>query len=134
MSFYIELDAALKVGSHKSKVEAENHLSQSAGHAASDEAQNTVGFLSCKQTVPSHVQFFIYLYLLCRAALKQCIILSVLLKGIDSFRCRTLHLALLNLMKFLWVHFPSLSNLSAWHLFPSAYQWHHSAWCDLQSC
>lgn len=37
-----ELDAALQVGSHWSRVEGQNHLPQSVDHAAFDAAQDAV--------------------------------------------------------------------------------------------
>ncbi|KAJ7420830.1 Cohesin subunit SA-2 [Willisornis vidua] len=40
-----ELDTALQVGSHQSKVKGQKHLPQPAGHAAFDATQDTVGFL-----------------------------------------------------------------------------------------
>ena len=44
------------VGSHKSRVERENHLPQPAGHSAFDAAQDTVGFWGCKWTFLTHVE------------------------------------------------------------------------------
>lgn len=38
--------------------EGENHLPQSAGHAALDTAQGMAGFLDCDCTLPAHVEFF----------------------------------------------------------------------------
>ena len=51
-----ELNAILQVGSHKSRVEGENHLPQPAGHTSFHAAQDTVGFLGCKRTLPGHVE------------------------------------------------------------------------------
>jgi len=38
-----ELDAALQVGSHESRVEGQNHLPRPAGHTSLDATQDTVG-------------------------------------------------------------------------------------------
>jgi len=44
------------VGSHKSRVERENHLPQPARHPALDAAQDTVGFWGCKWTFLTHAE------------------------------------------------------------------------------
>jgi len=63
MSFFMlgapELDAGLQVGSHESRVKGQNHLPQPAAHASLDAAQDTVGLLGCKHTLPAHVEFLI---------------------------------------------------------------------------
>ncbi|KAK4826957.1 hypothetical protein QYF61_012806 [Mycteria americana] len=77
----LELDAVLQVGSHQSRVEGENHLPQPAGHASFDAAQDTVGLLGCKRTLPAHVQLFVHQYpqvLFRRAALNPFITQPVL--------------------------------------------------------
>lgn len=46
-------------GVHESVVEWENHLprpGQEAGHASFYAVQDIIGFLSCKCTLPSHVE------------------------------------------------------------------------------
>ncbi|KAK4823668.1 hypothetical protein QYF61_005639 [Mycteria americana] len=111
-----ELDGVLQVGSHKSRVEGQNHLPRPAGHTSFDAAQDTVGFLGCERTLPAHVQFVIHQYpqvLLCRAALNPFIPQPVLILGVARPNCRTLHLALLNVMRFTWAYFSSLSR-SLW--------------------
>jgi len=68
-----ELDAGLQVRSHQSGAEGQNHLPCPAGHASLDAAQDTVGFLGCKYTLPAHVELLIHQYpqvLLLRAALE----------------------------------------------------------------
>ncbi|KAK4822675.1 hypothetical protein QYF61_019042 [Mycteria americana] len=67
-----EPNAVLQVGSHESRVEGENHLPRPAGHASFDAAQDTVGLLGCKHTLPGHVELLINQHpwvLLLRAAL-----------------------------------------------------------------
>jgi len=68
-----ELDAGLQVGSQESRVKGQNPLPRPAGHAALDAAQDTVGFLGGKRTLPAHVELLIHQYpqgLLLRAALE----------------------------------------------------------------
>jgi len=80
-----ELEMGLQVGSHQSRAEGQNHLSRPAGHAAFDAAQDTVGPLGCKCTLPAHVQLFIHQYpqvLLGRAALNPFIPQPVLIPGV----------------------------------------------------
>ncbi|KAK4806258.1 hypothetical protein QYF61_013402 [Mycteria americana] len=63
-------------------------------------AQDTVGFLGCKRTLPAHVQFFIHQYpqvLLCRAALNPFIPQSVLISGIAPTQVQDLALGLVEL-------------------------------------
>lgn len=55
-----ELDTVLHVGSHKSRIEGKNPLSQVAGHFSFDVAQDTVGFLGCRCTLLSHVELLIH--------------------------------------------------------------------------
>ncbi|KAK4816278.1 hypothetical protein QYF61_014350 [Mycteria americana] len=78
-------DAGLQVGSHQSGVEGENHLPRPAGHASFDAAQDNIGFLGCKHTLPARIQIFIPHYpqvLLCRAALNAFVAQFVLILGI----------------------------------------------------
>ncbi|KAK4826482.1 hypothetical protein QYF61_009478 [Mycteria americana] len=96
-----ELEAALQVGSHQSRAEEQNHLPQPAGHASFDAAQDIVGCLGCECTLSAHVQLFIHQY-------PQS--LSSGLPSITSSPSLTLHLALLNLMRFTGAHFLSLSR------------------------
>ena len=60
-----ELDALLQVGSHRSTVEGENHLSWPAGHILM-QPRVWFGFLGCKCTLLDHTWFFIHQY--CQAA------------------------------------------------------------------
>ena len=69
--------------------------------------------LGCECTLLAHIQFFIHQYLqvlLCRAALNQLISQSILILGLPWPTCRTLHLALLNFMRFTWARLSSLSQ------------------------
>ncbi|NXH84260.1 F120B protein, partial [Edolisoma coerulescens] len=54
-----ELDTALQVGSHQSRVDRENPLPLPAGHAALDAAQGAVGFLGCERTLLAQVKLLI---------------------------------------------------------------------------
>ncbi|KAJ7412867.1 Homer protein 1 [Willisornis vidua] len=67
-----ELDTALQVGSHHSRVEGQNLLSHSTGHTAFHAAQETTDFLCCECALLDHVQPLIHKnpqVLLSRAAL-----------------------------------------------------------------
>jgi len=80
-----ELKAVLQVRSHQSRIEGQNHLSQPAGHASPDAAQDMVGPLGCQRTLPAHVEPFVYQYPqvpLSRAALDPFIPQPVLILGI----------------------------------------------------
>ncbi|KAK4827791.1 hypothetical protein QYF61_021744 [Mycteria americana] len=95
-----ELNTVLRVGSHQSGTEGQNHLPRPAGHTAFDAAQDTAGLLGCECTLLAHVQLFVHQYpqvLFRRAALDRIIPQPVLklriaptqvpLDDILSFRC-----------------------------------------------
>lgn len=48
------LDTAFQVVSHEGRAEGENHLPHSAGHISFDAAQDAVGFLGWKCTLPAY--------------------------------------------------------------------------------
>ena len=80
-----ELDAGLRVGSHKSGVKGQNHLPWPAGHASLDAAQDTVYFLGCMSTLLAHVELLLHQYpqvLLLRAALQPLSAQPVLVFGV----------------------------------------------------
>jgi len=54
-----ELDAELQVGSHQGREEGQNPLPSPAAHTSLDAAQDRVGLLGCKCTLPGHVQLLI---------------------------------------------------------------------------
>jgi len=69
------------------RAKGQNHLPQSSGHASLDAAQDTVGFLGCKSTLPTHVEFLIHQYpqvLLLRADLEPLSAQPVLVFGISA--------------------------------------------------
>jgi len=114
-----ELDAGLQVRSHQSGVEGQNDLPQSAGHAAFDAVQDTVGLLGCERTSLACAQLFIHQYLqvlLGRAVLNAFISQPVLILGVAPIHVQdlelgsTLRLTLFNLMTFIQGHFLSLSR------------------------
>ena len=45
---------------HQHRIEGQDHLPRSAGHAFFDAARDTVGFLGCKGTLLARVQLAIY--------------------------------------------------------------------------
>lgn len=80
-----DLNTVLPLESYESRAERDNHLPVPAGPPSSDEAQDTIGFLSYKSTLLNHLQFFIYqdpLFLLSRANLKDLFSHSVYIPGI----------------------------------------------------
>ncbi|KAK4823520.1 hypothetical protein QYF61_003029 [Mycteria americana] len=95
-----ELDAVLQVGPHESGVEGQNHLPQPVGHASSDAAQDIVGFLGCKHTLPGHVELLINQHtqvLLLRAALNPFSAQTVFVLGIAPTHVQDLALGLVDL-------------------------------------
>ncbi|KAK4824839.1 hypothetical protein QYF61_020212 [Mycteria americana] len=111
-----ELDTVLQVGSHQSGVEGQDHLPQPAGHASFEAAQDTVGFLGCKRTLPARVQLCIHQYLksFSTGLLSIHSLLSLYLcLGLPQLTRRTLPLALLNFMRFTRAYLSSLSR-SLW--------------------
>ncbi|KAK4828525.1 hypothetical protein QYF61_026947 [Mycteria americana] len=76
-------------------------------------AQDTVGFRGCEGTLLAHVQLFIHQYpqvLLCRAALNPFIPQPVLILGVAHTQVQDLALGPVELMRFTWAHFLSLSR------------------------
>jgi len=64
-----DLNAVLQRGTHKVRIEGDNHLSASLFYIKA--AQDTIGHPGCKSTLLTHVQLFIHenpQILLCRAA------------------------------------------------------------------
>jgi len=96
----LELDTVIQVGSHESGVEGQNHLTRPAGHASLDAAQDTVGFLDCKRTLPAHAELLTHQYpqvLLLRGALKPLSAQPVLVFGIALTHMQDLALGLVEL-------------------------------------
>ncbi|PKU43223.1 hypothetical protein llap_6461 [Limosa lapponica baueri] len=96
------MDAVLQVESHQSRIEGQNYLPRSAGHASFDAAQDMVGFLGCKHTLLAHTQLFIYRYsqiLLLRAALNVFIPQPVLIPGLSLTQVQDPPLCLIDLHK-----------------------------------
>jgi len=113
-----ELDAGLQTVSHQIGLNGQNHLPRPAGHAVFDAAQDTAGLLVCECTLSAEVQLFIHQYpqVLLRAALNPFIRQPVSIVGIAPTVVQYPALALLNLMRFTWAHFSSLSR-SLWMAF-----------------
>lgn len=114
-------DAAFWLGSYKSRVERDNPLPHPAGRTAFGVAQDAVGLLACKHTLPAHIQArCIYRFPGFLFTTIPGTFFSGLL-SIPSFlstrwyqrvpwpSCRTLYLAWLNFMKFQWVYLSSLT-------------------------
>ena len=99
-------------------------------------AQNTVGLPGCKRTLLLMSSFSstrtpksFSAGLLSRSSSPN--LYKYL--GLPWPKCNTMHLALLNLIKFTWAHFSTCPG-PEWLLFPPVYQLHCSAWCHLQTC
>jgi len=54
------LDTVLQMGPYNGKAEGDNHLLHPAGHFSFDAAQDAVGLLSCRHTLPAHVLLFVH--------------------------------------------------------------------------
>ncbi|KAJ7419258.1 microtubule associated tumor suppressor candidate 2 [Pitangus sulphuratus] len=99
-----ELDAALQVGSHQSRVERKNPLPRPAGHVSSDAAYDMIGFLGLKHSLLAHVQPLIHQYpqvFLLRAALNPFIPQPVLIPGAAPIQVQHLALGLIEPHDFL---------------------------------
>jgi len=100
-------------GSQQSGAKGQNPLPQPAGHTAGDAAQGMVGFLGCEHTFLGHAELIVsqhpksfspgLLSFHSPSSLYLCL-------GLPQLRCRTLHLALLNFMRFAQAHFSRLSG------------------------
>ena len=118
------------MGPHEDRVEGNNHFPCPAGHPSSDAAQDTAGFLGCKCTLLAHVQLFVPQspqFLLHRAALKEFFSQCVHIAGIAP---KSLHLALLNLISFMCIHFLILSRSFWIASLPSILSAAPFRWCD----
>ena len=99
---------------HQCWVEGKHHLPQPAGNTSPNAGLDTISFLCCKDTLLApvhpgvlHVPTSFFTKLLSSwVATSWCL-------GLFFPRCRTLHISLLNFMKFLSAHFSSLSR-SLW--------------------
>ena len=72
--------------------------------------------------------------LISRAVLHSYISQLVLRVDCHNHRCKTLHLYLLNLMRFSWAHHSACLGLSEWCRVLCACQLYHTAWCHPQTC
>ena len=95
-----ELDTALQVRSHQSRVEGQNYLPRPVVHASLDAVQDTVGFLGCERTLLGHVELLIHQYpqvLLLRAALNPFSAQSVFVVAIAPTQVQDLALGIVEL-------------------------------------
>ena len=122
------------MGSHKSKVEGQNHLPRPAGHASLDVTQNTAGLLGCRCTLPTDVESVINRHsqiLNLRAVLNSFSAQIVSVLGIAPTQLQDLALGLVELhevgmdplLKPVLVTLDSIPFL--YHV--------NSAWCHLQT-
>jgi len=107
------LDSALQMGPQEGKGDGSSHLPHSTG-------QDSVSLLGCKCTLLTHLKFFInhnpksFLDgLLSRSSFSLSLYICL---GLPWPKCSTLHLALMNLIRYTWAHplslFRSLSVAS----------------------
>ena len=129
------LHAALHLGPHESRAEADNPL-PALWNSSVDTAQGTAGLPGHKRTLLACASFSstrtpktFSAGLLSRISSPS--LYSYL--GLSQPKCRSLHLALLNISRFRRAHFSSLSR-SGWHLFLLLYQLRHSSCYHQQTC
>lgn len=111
-----EVDAALQVGSHRSRGEGQNCLPQPAAHPSFDAAQETIGFLGFKPALLSHVLCLIHPHpqvLLSRVALCVFIPQLLLISGSALTQVQDLTLGLVEPHGAPMDHFSRLSR-SLW--------------------
>ena len=93
-----ELDAVLQVRSHERRVWGQNLLPWTAGQTSFHAAQDMVGVLGCKSTLPGHVELLINQHpqvFLLRVALNPFSVQPVLVFGIAPTQMQDLALGLL---------------------------------------
>jgi len=82
----------------------QNHLPHPAGHASLDAAQDMVGPLGFKHTLPAHAESSINRH-------HHSPPMPYLCLGLPLPRYKTLYLALLNFMRLAWTHISSLPKI-----------------------
>ena len=103
-----DLDAVLQMSPHKGRVKEDGHFPHCADHLSFDAAYDIVGLPGCKCTLLSHVKFFTNQVTPRSFSAGLLSVSSPSLYthlGLPLLKCNTLHLALLNLIRFTWVHF-----------------------------
>ncbi|KAK4825912.1 hypothetical protein QYF61_003407 [Mycteria americana] len=106
-----KLNTVFKVQPHQCGVHGDYHFPSPAGHTISDTSQDAIGFLGHLGTLLAHIQPAVNQHsqvLFCQAAFQP---LFPNCMGLLWPKCRTQHLALLNLIQFALVHRSSLSSL-----------------------
>jgi len=108
-------DAVVQMGPIEDRVEGDNHLPCPPGHLSFNAAQDTVSLLCCKCILLTHAWVFSarmpksFALMLSRSS-SPCLYTYLKLSQVKS---NTLPLAVLNLLRFLWACFLSLS-ISLW--------------------
>jgi len=93
------------------RVEGQDHLPCPAGHISFDVAQNTVGFLGCEGTLLVHIHQYLQV-LYGKAVLYPFIPHVIIIQMVAVMQDKTLHLNLLNLMRFTRAHCSACLGLS----------------------
>jgi len=103
------LDAVLPMEPHKGRVERDNHLPFPAGRPSADAAQDTTGIAHC--WLVSSFSFIRTPTSFLAGLLSRSSSLGLYsYLGLPQPKYNALHLALLNLIRFLWAHFSCLSR------------------------
>lgn len=100
-----KVDTALQGKSHEGRVERQNALPWPAGHAVLDTSQDTTGFLGCQWILLDPVELLVHNHpqIFLHRPLKELISQAAILFRIALTRYSTLHLDLLNLIRFSWL-------------------------------
>ncbi|KAK4832141.1 LOW QUALITY PROTEIN: hypothetical protein QYF61_020881 [Mycteria americana] len=107
-----KLNTVFEVWPHQCRVQGHGHFPSPAGHAIFDTSQDAIGFLGHLGTLLAHIQAAANQHpqvLFCLAAF-QPLFPKPRCMGLLWPKCRTLHLALLNLIQLTSAHRSSLSR------------------------
>ncbi|KAM9656645.1 uncharacterized protein ACIBXB_008917 isoform 1-T1 [Morphnus guianensis] len=115
-----KLNTVLEVQPHQCQIQGNNHLLVPAGHTISDTGQDAVGLLGHLGTLLAHIQPAHPQVLFCWAAFQPLFPKPVVLHGVAVTKCRTWHLALLNLIQLASAHRSSLSRSLCRAFLPSS--------------
>ncbi|KAM9656072.1 uncharacterized protein ACIBXB_008597 [Morphnus guianensis] len=118
-----KVNTVLEVRPHQCRVQGNNHFPAPAGHTISDTGQDAVGLLGHLGTLLAHIQPAVNQHpqvLFCQAAFQPLFPKPVELHGVAVTKCRTRHLALLNLIQLASAHPSSLSRSLCRAFLPSS--------------
>jgi len=110
------LDEVLQLGPHEGRIEGSSHLPHPVDHPSSEGTQDTIGLPGCKHSLLAHVKFLLtttpqsFSVLLLPWNFSPSLYIYLRL---PRPKCKTLHFALVNLIRFTRAHLLSLSR-SLW--------------------